>query len=172
MDRGTQQLRALLAIKRTIDPKGSVLTTWVAPGSANSSADDTTGTGNGTGTGNANGNSNAFCSWHGVTCNADWDVESIWFDDVKSLTGRLPGGVLLQQLPALARLMFRTGRWGSLERGLDGTLPADWGQLAGLQELVLDDSNVEGTIPVEWGKMRSLRKLELRWVHESWAEAG
>ena len=46
-------------------------------------------------------------------------------------------------------------------RGLDGTIPADLGDLTGLQRLYLFENRLTGPIPAELGKLSNLRSLDL-----------
>lgn len=47
------------------------------------------------------------------------------------------------------------------DNGLDGTIPADLGQLAELQRLILDHNRLQGGIPGELGELPRLRELTL-----------
>ena len=61
-------------------------------------------------------------------------------------------------------ITIRDSRVGDLElarSSLDGTLPAELGQLSGLTELYLNSNQLTGTIPAELGNLSKLRELTL-----------
>ena len=61
-------------------------------------------------------------------------------------------------------ITIRDSRVGDLElarSSLDGTLPAQLGQLSGLTELYLNSNQLTGTIPAELGNLSKLRELTL-----------
>jgi hypothetical protein len=113
------EVAALLAIKRVLDPPGTALKDW-QPGSATP------------------------CSWTGVTCdNGSKRVTDINFWDVAAqkvkvrLSGQLPSGALLRRLPGLVMM--------SLSRtGVGGPLPEDWSQLRQLEEVYMNHNKLTG----------------------------
>ena len=61
-------------------------------------------------------------------------------------------------------ITVRNSRVGTLQLirlSLDGTLPAELGQLSGLTELYLNGNQITGTIPAELGSLSKLRELTL-----------
>jgi hypothetical protein len=117
---GSDEVAALLAIKRVLDPPGIALKDW-QPGSTTP------------------------CRWTGVTCDAGgkrvtridlgWDAAT---RKVRvQLSGQLPSGALLRRLPALVYLAFdRTS--------VSGLLPDDWSQLRQLEEMYLTANKLSG----------------------------
>ena len=58
--------------------------------------------------------------------------------------------------------------WLGLRRkGLDGTLPPEFGELSALQWLTIQENPLKGALPPEWGNLRNLRTLAL---HDAQAE--
>ena len=55
----------------------------------------------------------------------------------------------------------RVARVGLANSGLNGTIPAELGNLPGLRELVLRDNDLTGGIPSELGNLTNLRQLKL-----------
>jgi hypothetical protein len=115
----SDEVAALLAIKRLIDPPGTALTDW-QPGAG------------------------APCRWTGVVCEEGApQVKWLFFwsytdqQPLVKLTGKLPSGALLRRLPLLVTISFD-------ETGVGGTLPADWGQLTQLGSVYLSSNALEG----------------------------
>jgi hypothetical protein len=113
------EVAALLAIKRVLDPPGTALTDW-QPGSSTP------------------------CSWTGVTCDASSKrVEVIDFVDAAAkkakvqLSGQLPSGALLRRLPGLIA-------FGVEGTGVGGPLPEDWSQLRQLKEVSVVGNKLTG----------------------------
>jgi hypothetical protein len=119
------EIAALLAIKRVLDPPGTALTEW-RPGSATA------------------------CGWAGVVCRPDKKVAGIFLlpnpaavahgehDFVQlRLTGRLPSSVLLRRLPALDFIRISN-------TSLQGSLPQDWSLLTRLHAIELMDNALTG----------------------------
>jgi hypothetical protein len=122
----SDEVLALLAIKRVLDPPGTALLDWVA-GSPNP------------------------CNWTGVRCTKS--SKRVWALDFWSgapntpkvrLSGQLPSGALLRHLPALVYIELT-------EAGMGGTLPEDWSQLRQLEEVHLADNRLSGeSIAKSW----------------------
>jgi hypothetical protein len=118
------EVAALLAIKRALDPPGTALTDW-QPGSANP------------------------CNWTGVYCDqGSQRVTDINFWDAAAngakvqLSGQLPSGALLRRLPKLVLI-------GLHATGVSGPLPEDWSLLTQLEELYLTNNKLTGGCRVD-----------------------
>jgi hypothetical protein len=117
---GSDEVAALLAIKRVLDPPGTALKDWQP-------------------------SSTSPCRWTGVTCDAGgkrvtridlgWDAATR--KPRVQLSGRLPSGALLRRLPALVYLAFDS-------TGVSGSLPEDWSQLRQLEEVYLTSNKLSG----------------------------
>lgn len=107
----------LLAIRGVLDPAGNVLGSWQR-------------------------GSSSPCSWRFIRCNRDQQVIAIHVTGAGDMTGRLPSGALLQQLPALEDLV--------LLRGLTGPLPADWSRLKQLKRVYLRGTQLTGGMDIRW----------------------
>jgi hypothetical protein len=117
------EVAALLAIKRVLDPPGTALKDW-QPGSSTA------------------------CGWTGVTCDASskrvthidfWDAGQ---NTKLKLSGQLPSGALLRRLPGLVKIGFA---W----MGLSGTLPEDWSQLTQLEYMSAHGNKLRGEFSME-----------------------
>jgi hypothetical protein len=113
----SDEVAALLAIKRVMDPPGTALKDW-QPGSSTP------------------------CSWTGVTCDTgSRRVITISLYDagraMVQLSGKLPSGALLRRLPRLVKIVLD-------QTGVSGSLPEDWSQLRQLEELYAYDNNLTG----------------------------
>ena len=53
------------------------------------------------------------------------------------------------------------GRSTCPDNQLTGSLPPEWGQLAGMEFLYLDNNQLTGSLPPEWGQLARLWRLEL-----------
>jgi hypothetical protein len=112
------EVAALLAIKRVLDPPGTALTDW-QPGRSTA------------------------CGWTGVTCDASSKQVTridFWNADPKAklkLSGQLPSGALLRRLPGLVT-------FGVEGTGVGGPLPEDWSQLRQLEELFVVGNMLTG----------------------------
>jgi hypothetical protein len=113
---GNDEVAALLAIKRVLDPPGTALQDWQP-------------------------SSPTPCSWTGVTCDAgSKQVTRINFISVAAkvqLSGQLPSGALLRRLPGLVYLSLSA-------TGVGGPLPEDWSQLKQLEQIRLGDNKLSG----------------------------
>jgi hypothetical protein len=115
----SDEVAALLAIKRVIDPPGTALADWKA-------------------------GAGAPCNWTGVVCEeGPQSVSRLVFwsntdqQPLVKLSGKLPSGALLRRLPNLISIA-----WDST--GVSGTLPADWSQLTQLGAAGLSGNALEG----------------------------
>jgi Leucine-rich repeat (LRR) protein len=128
------QVDALLAIKAAVDKYNNVLSDW------------------------SQSNANNYCRWTGVYCENG---------DVRGLTlagngkggaaphGKLPPASALRALPRLWAL--RVDGWG-----VRSALPAGYGDLSSLGELVLNVDGMGSNVPPQWGNLRSLKRLVLK----------
>ena len=98
------------------------------------------------------GANGGYCKWAGVKCDASKDVIEVF--PVTGLKGDLPDVHSLLALPKLVSINF----W---HNHVQGTLPADWSNLANLQELVLRFNMLSGTLPASWSGMRKMQRLIL-----------
>jgi len=108
----------------------------------------------------SNGGGAKYCKWPGVACEGS-DVVGISIHSrggMPSPWGSLPPAPALQDLPRLKWLKINSDGWG-----IKGKLPADYGKLTGLQELVLTVDGYGGSIPPEWSGMSSLKRLVLKY---------
>jgi hypothetical protein len=112
------EMAALLAIKRVLDPPGTSLIDW-QPGSPSP------------------------CTWIGLECDTgEQRVTYINFLDAAGkrnvkLSGQLPSAALLRRLPALVYISMSS-------TGVGGPLPDDWSQLKQLEEIQLFYNNLTG----------------------------
>ena len=94
-------------------------------------------------------NSTNCCSgWPGITCN---DHDRLISIDVVNVCGTLPSII---RAPFLQSIAIRSGC-------LIGTLPREWSNMTGLQELYLYRTSISGTLPAEWANMRSMQIMYL-----------
>jgi hypothetical protein len=121
----SDEVAALQAIKRVLDPTGTAFKRIWQPGSTN------------------------HCRWIGVTCDASGKrVTKIDFYSPAAkqakiqLFGRLPSGAMLRRLPALV-LVDLSGT------GVGGELPEDWSQLTQLEEMYLSNNQLSGECRIE-----------------------
>jgi hypothetical protein len=136
---------ALLAIKRVLDPPGTALKDW-QPGSANP------------------------CNWTGVICDGSSQrVTNVNFWDAAAqkakvqLSGQLPSGALLRRLPGLVTIAVHG-------TGVGGPLPEDWFQLGQLEEVYLSSNKLTGGLWIErqmFGTTMRVVELQLKMVLNS-----
>jgi hypothetical protein len=97
-----------------------------------------------------------YCKWDEVTCaDGTKDVIAIQISagSVEGLTGVLPPGSALAGLEKLTSISIRQ------QPGINGTLPADWAKLTGLEAIQLADNSLTGGIP--WEDLIKLKTLDL-----------
>lgn len=133
-DGSDAQLEALLSIKTFIDKTG-VLQWWSKAAGANGS----------------------YCDWQQINCNNGSVVDVILWtgSGVEGLQGSLPPADALQGLTQLTTLNIGG------QHGITGTLPADWGQLQQLQQIILVNGSLTGQVPTAWGSLAGLTALSL-----------
>jgi hypothetical protein len=137
----TSQADALLRIKAAIDPnnilaRSAELSWTIRPGSRPTT----------------------YCTWVGITCDADSNVKKIHLGPVSvggyKLAGVLPGTEALLALPKLEILRI-------FSHDLAGTLPESYANLTHLRTLDLFGNKLRGTLPAAWAALSNLRTLSL-----------
>ncbi|KAI8463265.1 MAG: hypothetical protein J3K34DRAFT_444495 [Monoraphidium minutum] len=163
------QEAALLALQKSLDPKGMVLSAW-RPATA------------------------PYCSWINVVCDTKGNVVRLTLSYL-GLGGSLPPASALTDLPRLQGLLLGGnalkgvlppgyGESQSLtelylnDNQLSGTLPASWGKSKSLTELSVAFNNLEGPLPAEWRGLEKVKVLKLNSnklsgaVPKAWAPPG
>jgi hypothetical protein len=132
----TSQVDALLRIKAAIDPN-NILTSWSM---------------------RLGSNPTAYCTWVGITCDADNNVQQIFLGRKgvgdRKLTGVLPATEALLALPKLNNLSI-------FNQDLVGTLPESYAKLIHMRVLGLNGNKLRGTLPAAWAAMSKLAQLHL-----------
>lgn len=128
------QLDALLQFKNAIDKDG-VLKGWNTNSGAN----------------------RGYCKWKGVECK-DGKVTFLQISTDKGhhgLKGTLPPASALAGLTSLTVIGLHN------QTGVSGSVPADWGALVQLEEIVAVNLSLTGNLPSAWSRLRNLKYLEL-----------
>ncbi|MCO5581069.1 hypothetical protein L7F22_034945 [Adiantum nelumboides] len=127
------------------------------------------------GSGSSSWDTDNPCSWEGVGCNIDGDIQGLHLSGVH-LNGVIPGSIgALQALVTLdlsnnsigGSIPAELGNCSSLvsvnlaSNKLESSIPASLGKLRKLQQLDLSQNEFVGSIPVEFSNLTSLQKLNL-----------
>ncbi|TKY70862.1 NSP-INTERACTING KINASE 2 [Spatholobus suberectus] len=150
---GNAELRALMALKSSLDPEGKILSSWTGDGDP--------------------------CSglYEGVACNEHRKVANISLQG-KSLSGWLSPA--LAELKCLSGLFLHYNNLsGEIPphisnltdlvdlyldvNNLSGNIPPELGNMASLQVLQLGDNQLVGNIPTQMGSLKQLSTLALQY---------
>lgn len=95
----------------------------------------------------------SYCTWRGVKCRMGKVYSiSLWSNGMQ---GTLPCADAFHGLANLTRITIGD------QRGISGTIPADWSRLQQLEDIRISRNSITGSIPTSWGNLTNMRVLYL-----------